>query len=122
MRTWHTTVTLAVMDMHIDDCIVWDAKHKALDEATNTFGRSCEQAHIMHAKAREAQHKAIQKGQAPDHVVALLDWVLLKTRTAANTAVDAFQKQFHDTLLPMYLLTTCQFWFTVPTMPPLSSI
>ena len=35
-----------------------------------------------------------------DPVVDLLDWVLVKTRRAANVAVEAFQKQFHKALLP----------------------
>ena len=100
MRTWHTTVTLAMMDMHMVDYAIWDAKCDALDEATTTFGKVCETACIMHAEAQEDQHKAIKEGDAADPVVELLYQVLVKMRKVANVVVDVFQKQFYQTLLP----------------------
>ena len=46
MRTWHMTVTLTITDMQMVDCIVWDAKHKAIDEATLKFSQVCKASHI----------------------------------------------------------------------------
>ena len=40
------------------------------------------------------------EGDEKDPVIELLDKVLEKTRVAANQAVDAFQKQFKEALVP----------------------
>ena len=34
MAKWQKDVTLVITDMYTDDCVVWDAKHNAIDEAT----------------------------------------------------------------------------------------
>ena len=44
--------------------------------------------------------KAVVKGDEKDPMIELLDKVLEKTRVAANQAVDAFQKQFKEALVP----------------------
>ena len=44
--------------------------------------------------------KAVVEGDEKDPVIELLDKVLGKTRVAANQAVDAFQKQFKEALVP----------------------
>ena len=64
------------------------------------FGQVCETSRITHANACGDQRKAIQKGDAPDPVVKLLDRVLEKMRKAAKIAVAAFQKLFQEALLP----------------------
>ena len=46
MGKWQKDVTLVIADMHTDDCAVWDAKHKAIDEATLEFGKVCEASRI----------------------------------------------------------------------------
>ena len=100
MRTWHMTVTLALKDMQMDDCVVWDAKCKAINEATLKFGQVCEASHIEHANACEDRHKAVVEGDAKDPIVELLHCVLGRTRQVANIAVAAFQKHFEEALLP----------------------
>ena len=86
MRTWHTTVILAMTGTHTEDHTIWDAKCDTLDEATTKFSQVYETARITCTKAWDDQHKAIQEGDARDPVVDLLDWVLVKTRRAANVA------------------------------------
>ena len=88
------------MDMHTDDCAMWNAKHDGLDEATRDFGKTCETNHIKCAKAHEACHKAVVADDENDPIVELLDWVLVKTREAANLMVVAFQMQFKEALGP----------------------
>ena len=83
-----------------DDCVVWDTKRNAIDEATQKFGEMCEASRIKHAAAREAHQKAVVVGDERDPVIKLLDRVLVKTRKAANKAVEAFQKQFEEVLVP----------------------
>ena len=100
MRTWHTTVTLAIMDMQTDDCVVWDAKCKDIDKATLKFGQVCEDSRIKCANAHEDRCKAVMEDDAKDPVVKLLDRVLVKTRRVANAPVTAFQKHFEEALLP----------------------
>ena len=100
MRKWQADVTLAITDMHTDDCIVWDAKRNAIDEATQIFGQMCEASPIMCANAHETRCKAVVEGDAKDPVVELLDWVLEKTRKAVNLVVVAFQNQFEEVLVP----------------------
>ena len=100
MRKWQADITLVITDMHTDDCIMWDTNHNAIDDATLKFGQVCEASHIKHAKAHEARQKAIVEGDEKDPVIELLDKVLEKTRIAANHAVDAFQKQFKEALVP----------------------
>ena len=100
MRKWQADVTLAVTAMHTDDCTVWDANCNAIDDATWDFGKVCEASRIKHAKAHEACQKAIVEGKEKDPIIKLLDKVLEKTRVAANQAVDAFQKQFKEVLVP----------------------
>ena len=34
MGKWQKDVTLAIADMHSNDCVIWDAKRNAIDEAT----------------------------------------------------------------------------------------
>ena len=34
MAKWQKDVTLAITDMHTDNCVVWNAKRNAIDEAT----------------------------------------------------------------------------------------
>ena len=94
MRAWQSKVSLAVTDMRMDDCNVWDAKCNTIDEATMRFDQICETSRITCAKVHEEQCKAVKKGDAPDPVLELLDRVLEKTRVVANMAVEAFQKQF----------------------------
>ena len=100
MTKWQATVSFAIMDMHTDDCIVWDAKRDTLDKATQIFGEACEANCIKCANAREARRKAVVEGDEKNPIVKLLDWVLVKTREAANLAVAAFQKQFEEALVP----------------------
>ena len=100
MEKWQKDVTLTIADMHTDDCVVWDAKHKAIDEATQEFGKACEASCIKHAVAHEARQKAVVEGDEKDPVIELLDWVLVKTREVANKAMEAFQKQFEEALVP----------------------
>ena len=57
MAEWQKDVTLAIADMHTNDCVVWDGKHNAINEATPKFGETCEASRIKHAAAREARQK-----------------------------------------------------------------
>ena len=100
MAKWQKDVTLAITDMYTDDCVVWDAKHNAIDEATQKFGETCKASRIKCAAAHEAHQKAVVEGNERDPVIELLDWVLVKTREVANKAVEAFQKQFEEALMP----------------------
>ena len=100
MAKWQKDVTLAITDMHTDDCVVWDANCNAIDEATQKFGEMCEASHIKHANAREARQKVVVAGDEKDPVIELLDWVLIKTRQVANKAMENFQKQFEEALVP----------------------
>ena len=100
MAKWQTDVTLAITDMHTDDCAVWDANHHAIDESSQKFGETYEASHIKRANAREARQKAVVAGDEKDPVLKLLDRVLTKTRQAANRAVENFQKQFERALVP----------------------
>ena len=100
MAKWQKDVTLTITDMYTDDCVVWDAKCNAIDEATQKFGQTCEASCIKHAAAREACQRAVVKCDERDPVIELLDWVLVKTREAANKAMEAFQKQFEEVLVP----------------------
>ena len=100
MGKWQKDITLTIADMHIDDCVMWDAKCKAIDEATQEFGKACETSRIKCGVAREACQKVLVEGNKKDPVIELLDWVLVKTREAANKAMEAFQKQFEEALVP----------------------
>ena len=100
MRKWQADITLAITGMHTDDCVVWDTKRNAIDEATQKFGQTCETSCITRAEAREARQKAVVEGDEKDPIVELLDKVLEKTRIAVNHAVEAFQKQFKEALVP----------------------
>ena len=100
MVKWQKDVTLAITDMYTDDCVVWDAKHNAIDEATQKFGETCEASRIKCAAAHEACQKAVVAVDEKDPVIELLDWVLVKMRQAANRAVENFQKQFEEALVP----------------------
>ena len=99
MGNWQKDLTLAIADMHTNDCVVLDTKHNAIDEATQEFW-TCEASHIMHAIAREARQRAVVEGNEKDPVVELLDRVLIKTREVANIAVEAFRKEFQEALVP----------------------
>ena len=59
MAKWQKDVTLTITDMYTDDCVVWDAKCNAIDEATQKFRETCEASHIKHAAAHEARQKAV---------------------------------------------------------------
>ena len=100
MAKWQKDVTLAITDMYTDDCVVWDAKCDTIDEATQKFGETCEASCIKCAAAREAHQKAVVAGDEKDPVIELLDWVLVKMRKAANKAMENFQKQFEEALVP----------------------
>ena len=100
MAKWQKDVTLTITDMYTDECVVWDAKRNDIDEATQKFRETCKASHIKHAAAREAHQKAVVAGDEKDPVIELLDRVLVKTRKAANKAVEAFQKQFKEVLVP----------------------
>ena len=54
MRKWQVDITLAITAMHTDDCVVWDTKSNAIDEATRKFGQTCETSRITCANARKA--------------------------------------------------------------------
>ena len=100
MGKWQKDVTLTIADMHTDDFVMWDTKRKAIDEATQEFGKACETSRIKRTVAREACQKAMVEGDEKDPVIELLDRMLIKTREAANKAVEAFQKQFEEALVP----------------------
>ena len=100
MAKWQKDVTLMITDMYTDDCVVWDAKRNAIDEATQKFGETCEASRIKCVAAHEAHQKAVVAGNESDPVIELLDRVLVKTRKVANKAVEAFQKQFKEVLVP----------------------
>ena len=100
MAKWQRDVTLAITDMHTDDCAVWDANRNALDELTQKFGETCEASHIKHAKDREARQEALMAGDKKDPVIELLDQVLMKMRGVGNRAIENFQKQFEEALVP----------------------
>ena len=100
MAKWQKDVTLAITDMYTDDCVMWDAKRNAINEATQKFGEPCEASRIKHAAAHEACQRAVVEGDERDPVIELLDWVLVKTREAVNKAMEAFQKQFEEALVP----------------------
>ena len=40
MTKWQVTVSLTITDMHTNNCAMWDAKHDALNEATQDFGEN----------------------------------------------------------------------------------
>ena len=94
MAKWQKDVTLMITDMYTDDCVVWDAKHNAIDEATQKFGETCEASHIKRAAAHEARQKAVVSGNEKDPVIELLDQVLVKTRKAACPGEGA--KYLHE--------------------------
>ena len=100
MAKWQMDVTLAITDMHTDDCAVWDANRNAIDESTQKLGETCEASRIKCANAHEACQKAVVAGKERDPVLKLLDWVLIKMRQAVNRAVENFQKQFEEALVP----------------------
>ena len=100
MAKWQKDVTITITDMHTDDCVVWDAKHNAIDEATQKFRKMCKASCIRRAAAREAHQRAVVEGDEKDPVIELLDQVLVKMREAVNKAVEAFQKQFKEVLVP----------------------
>ena len=100
MAKWQMDVTLVITDMHTDDCAVWDAKCNAIDESTQKFGEMCEASRIKCANAHEARQKAVVAGDEKDPVLELLDQVLIKTRQVVNRAVENFQKQFEEALVP----------------------
>ena len=100
MAKWQKDVTLTITDMYTDDCVVWDAKCNAIDEATQKFGETCKASCIKHAAAHEARQRAVAEGDEKDPVIELLDQVLIKTKEAVNKAVEAFQKQFEEVLVP----------------------
>ena len=100
MAKWQMDITLAITDMHTDDCALWDANCNAIDESTQKFGETCETSHIKRANAREAHQKAVVAGNEKDPVIELLDRVLVKMRQAANRAIENFQKQFEEALVP----------------------
>ena len=79
---------------------MWDAKCDAINKATQKFGEMCETSHIKRAAAHEACQKAVVAGDKKDPVIELLDWVLVKTREAANRAMENFKKQFEKVLVP----------------------
>ena len=97
---WQKDVTLTIADMHTDDCVMWDAKHNAIDEATQEFGEACEASRIKCTIACEARQRAMVEGNEKDPVIELLDRVLIKMREVANKAIEAFQKQFEEALVP----------------------
>ena len=97
---WQKDVTLAIADMHTDDCAMWDARRNAIDEATQEFGEACKASRIKCAVACEAHQRAVVEGYEKDPVIELLDRVLIKMRQAANKAMEAFQKQFKEALVP----------------------
>ena len=90
MAKWQKDVTLAITDMYTVGCVVWDAKHNAIDEATRKFGEMCKASHIKHAAAHEARQRAVVEGDEKDPVIKLLDRVLVKMRKAVNKAMEAF--------------------------------
>ena len=100
MAKWQKDITLVITDMYTDDCVVWDTKRNAIDEATQKFGETCEASRIKRAAAHEAHQKAVVAGDKKDPVIKLLDQVLVKMRQAANKAVENFQKQFEEALVP----------------------
>ena len=57
MRKWQADVTLTITGMHTNDCVMWDTKHNAIDEATQKFGQACETSCITCAEAHEARQK-----------------------------------------------------------------
>ena len=93
-------ITLVITDMHTDDCAVWDMNRNALDESTQKFRETCEASCIKHAKAHEAHQEAVMAGDEKDPVIELLDRVLMKMREAVNRAIENFQKQFEEALVP----------------------
>ena len=66
MAKWQKDVTLAITDMYTDDCVVWDAKCNAINEATQKFGETCEASRIKRAAACEARQKAVEAGNKKD--------------------------------------------------------
>ena len=100
MGKWQKDVTLTIADMHTDDCLVWDAKHNAINEATQEFGEMCKASRITRANTHEAHQTAVVEGNEKEPVVKLLDRVLVKMREVANIAMGAFQKQFEEALVP----------------------
>ena len=100
MAKWEMDVTLAITDMHTDDCAVLDASRNAIDESTQKFGETCEASRIKCAAACKARQKAVVAGDEKDPVIELLDRVLIKMRQAVNRAVENFQKQFEEALVP----------------------
>ena len=100
MAKWQKDITLVITDMYTNDCVVWDAKCNAIDEATQKFGETCKASRIKRAAAHEARQKAVVADNEKDPVIKLLDQVLVKTRQAANKAMENFQKQFEEVLLP----------------------
>ena len=69
MAKWQKDITLTITDMCTDDCVVWDAKRNAIDEATQKFGQTCEASHIKCAAAREAHQRAVVKCDERDPVI-----------------------------------------------------
>ena len=68
MAKWQKDVTLMITDMYTDDCVVWDAKRNAIDEATQKFGETCEASRIKRAAAHEARQRAVVEGNKKDPV------------------------------------------------------
>ena len=100
MRKWQADVTLAIVAMHTDNCTEWDTNHNAINNSTWKFRQVCKASHIKRAKAHKACQKAIVEIDENDPMIKLLDKVLEQTRIVANQAVDAFQKQFKEALVP----------------------
>ena len=57
--------------MYTDNCVVWDAKHNAINETTQKFGEMCEARHIKRAAAHEVRQKAVVAGDEKNPVIEL---------------------------------------------------
>ena len=110
MGKWQKEVTLAIADMHTNDCVVWDAKRNAIDEATQEFREACEASRIKRAIAHEARQRAMVEGDEKDPMIELLDRVLIKMREVANKAVEAFQSSLRSHWCPVCPPNTYQYW------------
>ena len=122
MAEWQKDITLVIPDMHTNDCVVWDAKRNALDEATQKFGKTCKASCIKCAAACEAHQKAVVAGNEKDPVIELLDRVLVKTRQVANRAMENFQKQLKEALVPRGACPSIsQSWLVMLTTPSAKS-
>ena len=113
MGKWQKSVTLTIADMHTDNCVVWDAKRNAIDEATQEFGEMCEASRIKRANAREANEPMMVPCVPAEHLPLLVSNAYNTVSQFRMTiwwmvADECIMPMWHDYLMNFGLATVMQ--------------